>query len=50
MKFFKYFLMKAHEGKVRAFGVNGPKPNETRGNVHERKLSDFVIGPSLKWS
>ena len=28
--------------------VNGPKPNETRAKVHERKGSDFVIGPSLE--
>ena len=40
--------MKAHESKIRSFIVNGPKRNETRGKVHERKGSDFVIGPSLK--
>ena len=44
----KYILMKAHESKMRAFVVNGPKPNETKGKVHERKGSDFVIEPSLK--
>ena len=27
----KYILMEAHESKMRAFIVNGPKPNETRG-------------------
>ena len=40
--------MKAHESKMRAFVVNGPKPNETKGKVHERKGSDIVIEPSLK--
>ena len=42
--------MKAHEGKNESIVVNGSKPNETRGKVHERKGSDFVIGPSLKWT
>ena len=50
LKISKYILMKAHEGKMRAFVVNGPKPNETRGKVYETKGSDFVIGPSLKWN
>ena len=40
----EYILMKAHEGEMRAFVVNGSKPNETKGKVHERKGSDFVIG------
>ena len=35
---------------MRTFVVNGPKPIETKGKVHERKVSDFVIGPSLKWT
>ena len=41
--------MKAHESKDDSFVVNGLKTSETRGKVHERKGSDFVIGPSLKW-
>ena len=40
----EYILMKAHEGEMRAFVVNGSKPNEKKGKVHERKGSDFVIG------
>ena len=31
MKTPKCILMKTHESKMRAFIVNGPKPNETRG-------------------
>ena len=41
--------MKAHESKM-SFIVNELKPNETRGKVHERKGSVFVIGPLLKWT
>ena len=50
LKISKYILMKAHEGKDENIVMNGPKPNETRGKVHEKKGSDFVIGPSLKWT
>ena len=32
----KYILMKAHESKG--------------ARIHERKESDIVIGPSLKWT
>ena len=35
---------------MRAFVVSGPNPIETKCKVHERKVSDFVIGPSLKWT
>ena len=50
LKISKYILMKAHEGKMREFVVNGPNPNETRGKVYEMKGSNFVIRPSLKWN
>ena len=40
--------MKAHESKMRAFIVNGPKPNETRGKGYKRKRNGIVIRPSLK--
>ena len=48
MKTPKCILMKTHESKMRAFIVNGPKPNETRGKVYEREGSDFVTRPSFQ--
>ena len=42
--------MKAHGSKDENFLVNGIKPDEIRDKVHERKVSDFVIRPSLKWT
>jgi len=41
--------MNAHEYKMKAY-CKWTKPSETRDKAHERKVSDFVIGPSLKWA
>ena len=41
--------MKAPECKMRAY-CKWTKSYETMGKAHERKQSDFVIGPSLKWT
>ena len=38
--------MKAHESKMRVYY----NPNERRGKVPKRKMSDFVTGSSLKWT
>ena len=31
-------------------GLKISKPYKAKGKAHERKVSDFVIGPSLKWT
>ena len=49
LEIYKHILMNAHECKMNAY-CKWTKPYETRGKAHERKGSDFVIKPSLKWT
>ena len=50
LKIYKHILMKAYECKMRAFFANWLSPMKQGGKAHEKEESDFVIGPSLKWT
>ena len=47
LKIYKHILMKAYEGKMKAF-CKWSILYKTRSKAHERNMSDFVTGPSLK--